>query len=65
MAEYIVRVLNNGDCITEDELVRCRDCVFHLVGYCSINYARDEEGKAVHIKCGDDEFCCWAERRPQ
>lgn len=25
--EYIVRVLANDDCITEGELIRCRDCV--------------------------------------
>lgn len=24
--EYIVRILENDDCITEGELIRCRDC---------------------------------------
>lgn len=59
--EYIVRILENDDCITEGVLVRCRDCRHYDKSedtpYClRAMWWQDE---------GDDWFCAGAERKEE
>lgn len=42
-------------------VIRCKECKFWS-GRCAINYSNNE-GMAETIKCGENEFCCWAERK--
>ena len=57
--EYIVRVLENDDCITEGELIRCRECKWssakkkERLYHCSYWY------RSVY----DDDYCSRAERK--
>lgn len=53
---YIVKVLDDGECITEGELIRCRDCV-----YCQGNVCRLYLLWAQEVN--DDDFCSEAERK--
>ena len=60
MAEYIVRILMNDDCITEGELIRCRDC---------IRWRRSKPDITAMVCDWDGyertekDFCSWAKRR--
>lgn len=57
--EYIVRVLANDDCITEGELIRCRECKWWKESRSDVtarvcawdNFQREE-----------NDFCSWARR---
>lgn len=53
---YIVKVLDDGECITEGELIRCRDCKYWNGSgkYC------DYEMSGL-----EDDFCSWAERKEE
>ena len=44
-------------------VIRCKECKFWS-GRCAINYSNNE-GMAETIKCGENEFCCWAERKEE
>lgn len=43
------------------KVIRCKECKFHTNGMCLINYARN----GMYIHCGNEEFCCWAERKEE
>ena len=63
---YIVKVLDDGECITEGELIRCKDCKYWLKA------RNEEEYSACSIwfdgwgDCMDDksenDYCSRAER---
>lgn len=55
--EYIVRILENDDCITEGVLIRCRECKWYYRGGATCMYWDGENGMR-----GDD-YCSQAERR--
>ena len=51
---YIVKVLDDGECITEGELIRCKDCKHH----------RDDTRCNNRIGVWfDDDYCSGAERK--
>lgn len=60
--EYIVRVLSNDDCITEGELIRCKDC---------IRWRRSKSDITAKVCDWDryerteNDFCSWAERKEE
>ena len=51
---YIVKVLDDGECITDGELIRCKDCKRYIecMNECSL----------LRISCDLASYCCWAER---
>ena len=56
---YIVKVLDDGECITEGELIRCRDCKHHANvrdGFC-ILFAR--------FGAKENDYCSQAERKEE
>ena len=56
--EYIVRVLANDDCITEGELIRCRECKHHKGYNCDRLYGMQDAFMAR-----DNDYCSRAERK--
>lgn len=71
---YIVKVLYDGECITEGELIRCKDCKYWLphsqfgfdkdndeyYDYCEL-LVPDDDYYAVTRQA--DDYCSWAERK--
>lgn len=63
--EYIVRVLENDDCITMGELIRCRDCKYYEAGQNEVDaWSACYAHIGRIIETWDDNFCGWAERVP-
>lgn len=52
---YIVKVLDDGECITEGELIRCKDCKHYDGRPCGI----------VEWYNTADDFCSRAERKEE
>ncbi len=55
--EYIVKVTDDGECVTTREMIRCKDCVWHGTNTCRENIAR--------LKVLDDDYCSYAERKEE
>lgn len=54
---YIVKVLDDGECITEGELIRCKDCKY------SVRRGRD---CTIHWwGTKEDDYCSHAERKEE
>lgn len=59
---YIVKVLDDGECITEGELIRCEDCK------CWKPSMTDVTEHVCHwgsFRKNADDYCSWAERREE
>ncbi len=54
---YIVKVLDDGECITEGELIRCRDCRYHKGYSCERLYGTQDPFTL------SDDYCSRAERK--
>ncbi len=65
--EYIVKVTDDGECITVGELVRCKDCCFsrphprHPGVFCICGFT--EEDKATEDYCESGERRKYTPRR--
>ena len=65
--EYIVRILENDDCITEGELIRCKDCKWYEADhrFChktkSVTLTSNWDIEIYH-KTSPEGFCEKAER---
>ena len=71
---YIVKVLDDGECITEGELIRCKDCKYWLP---HSQFGFDEDNEEFYDYCellvpdddyyaitrNADDFCSRAERK--
>lgn len=54
--EYIVRILENDDCITEGMIVRCRDCIHR-----KRQYGKDHYCLVVSNVMPDNGYCSMGE----
>lgn len=60
--EYIVKVTDDGECIEQGELIRCKDCRY---------YQDNQEGHYPNELCpwdkgetpDEDDYCSFAERK--
>lgn len=58
--EYIVKVTDDGECVTARELIRCKDCMYHEDKEIS------EYGLCCLIGCvgwEDNDYCSKADRK--
>ena len=53
---YIVKVLDDGECITEGELIRCEECKWYYRGGATCMFWDGENSM------GGDDYCSRAER---
>lgn len=52
---YIVKVLDDGECITEGELIRCKECKWYYRGGATCMFWDGENGMSGDNYCGKAE----------
>lgn len=57
--EYIVKVTDDGECVTAGELIQCKDCMYHEDAEPGMVYCPNIVGGWVD----EEAFCCRAERK--
>lgn len=68
---YIVKVLDDGECITEGELIRCKDCKYWMPRQICLAYDTPQNYCEKHMPDDDfyaeiwnsNDFCSKAERK--
>ena len=55
---YIVKVLDDGECITEGELIRCQDCKYYTGYECQRSKVSN-----IRVITNEDDYCSRAERK--
>ncbi len=63
---YIVKVLDDGECITEGELIRCKDCKHSYETLPTVyRYLMCSHGVCVDCIVDEDFYCAMAERKEE